>query len=298
MDRDRDEPDRTPERKKSRDLGRDRIDPPSTDKFDMSDWDTPTSPPTGTDPAPSPAPSAVERTRSTADFAQFFKLISSLETGMQRILASFGMIRDLAADSRASVAEAAADAAKRAEEQKARDKLITERLIDPDQLARHAEAGARQGARDALAGTAREWTRQLESDAQGREISARQDAADRAERRADELRRRRQDGWRNGAIIAIALLIPTAYGYGHYGGTQTGEASAYARARDEVAAANWANTPNGKLARQLDQASEQTIPAMAECPEDHGWHSEKADGRRWCYGFSKSAKMVSGWALP
>ena len=296
MDRDRDEPDRMPERGRERDRGGSRMDPPSTGKFDMSDWDTPTSPPAN--PPPPPPPSAVERTRSTADFAQFFKLISALETGMQRILANFGMIRDMAADSRASVAEAAADAAKRAEEQEARDKLIADRLIHPDELARHAEAGARQGAREALDGTAREWMRRLEADAQGRDLSAKQDAADRAERRADELRRRRQDGWRNGAIVGIALLIPAAYGYGRYDGTQSGEASAYARTRDEVAAASWANTPNGKLARELDQASEQTIPAIASCPKDHGWHSEKADGRRWCYGFSKNGKMTSGWALP
>jgi len=296
MDRDRDEPDRMPERGRERDRGGSRMDPPSTGKFDMADWDTSTSPPTS--PAPPPPPSAVERTRSTADFAQFFKLISALETGMQRILANFGMIRDMAADSRASVAEAAADAAKRAEEQEARDKLIADRLIHPDELARHAEAGARQGARETLDSTAREWTRRLEADAQGRDLSAKQDAADRAERRADELRRRRQDGWRNGAIVGIALLIPAAYGYGRYDGTQSGEASAYARTRDEVAAASWANTPNGKLARELDQASEQTIPAIAGCPKDHGWHSEKANGRRWCYGFSKNGKMTSGWALP
>lgn len=296
MDRDRDEPDRMPERGRERDRGGSRMDPPSTGKFDMSDWDTPTSPPTS--PAPPPPPSAVERTRDTADFAQFFKLISSLETIMQRILANFGMFRDMLADSRASVAEAAADAAKRAEEQKARDKLIADRLIHPDELARHAEAGARQGAREALDGTAREWMRRLEADAQARDLSAKQDAADRAERRTDELRRRRHDGWRNGAVIAVALLILAAYGYGRYGGIQIGEAAAYARNRDEVAAASWANTPNGKLARQLDQASEQTIPAIAGCPKDHGWHSEKANGRRWCYGFSKNGKMTSGWALP
>jgi hypothetical protein len=296
MDRDRDEPDRMPERGRERDRGGSRMDPPSTGKFNMSDWDTPTSPPAN--PAPPPPPSAVERTRNTADFAQFFKLISALETGMQRILANFGMIRDMAADSRASVAEAAADAAKRAEEQEARDKLIADRLIHPDELARHAEAGARQGAREALDGSAREWMRRLEADAQGRDLSAKQDAADRAERRADELRRRRQDGWRNGAIVGIALLIPAAYGYGRYDGTQSGEASAYARVRDETAAASWANTANGKLARQLDQASEQTIPAIAGCPKDRGWKREKRDGAYWCFGANPDGKPYTGWLLP
>jgi hypothetical protein len=92
--------------------------------------------------------------------------------------------------------------------------------------------------------------------------------------------------------------VPVALGYGYHLGNGAGEASSYARARDEVTAASWANTPNGKLARRIDQASEQTIPAIAACPKDHGWHSEKANGHRYCYGTSSTAKMISGWVLP
>src|SRR3546814_7166511 len=87
-------------------------------------------------------------------------------------------------------------------------------------------------------------------------------AADAADRRAHELRRRRWDRWWNGALAGFALLVPVALGYGYHLGNGAGEASGYARARDEVAAASWANTVNGKLARRIDQASEQTIPAI------------------------------------
>src|SRR3546814_5251786 len=69
--------------------------------------------------------------------------------------------------------------------------------------------------------------------------------------------------------------------------------SGYARARDEVAAASWANTVNGKLARRIDQASEQTIPAIAACPKDHGWKREKRDGAYWCFGANRSEEHTS-----
>src|SRR3546814_5997909 len=62
---------------------------------------------------------------------------------------------------------------------------------------------------------------------------------------------------------------------------------------DLVAAAIWANTVNGKLARRIDQASEQTIPAIAACPKDHGWKREKRDGAYWCFGANRSEEHTS-----
>jgi len=288
MDRDRDDPRRSLGRGRGRDLlGSGRDDPP-TGKFDPAEFDMP----------PDPPPSAAGRARGAADAAQAHSFFSHLDTNIQRILAGFGTIRDLVADVRASLADAAARDAQRAEAEEARDKAIAARLIDPDALARHAEAGGRQGAREALSGAAGELKRQIEADATARNALIDRFANDAADRRAHEMRRRRQDGWWNGALAAFALLVPVALGYGYHLGNGAGEASGYARARDEVAAASWANTPNGKLARQLDQASEQTIPAIAACPKDHGWHSEKANGHRYCYGTSSTAKMISGWVLP
>ena len=267
--------------------GEDRTDPPAG-KFDPAEFDMP----------PDPPPSAAGRARGAADAAQAHSFFSHLDTNIQRILAGFGTLRDLVSDVRASLADAAARDAQRAEAEEARDKAIAARLIDPDALAAHSKAGARQGAAEAFLAAAAELKRQAEADTAARAALNDRFAADAADRRAHETRRRQWNRWWNGALAGFALLVPIAGGYGYYLGNGAGEASGYARARDEVAAASWANTTNGKLARQLDQASEQTIPAIAACPEERGWHSEKANGRRWCYGFSSATKMTHGWVLP
>src|SRR3546814_4565943 len=73
---------------------------------------------------------------------------SHLDTNIQRILAGFGTLRDLVTDVRASLADAAARDAQRAEDEEARDTAIAARLVDPAVLAARAEAGARHGAAD------------------------------------------------------------------------------------------------------------------------------------------------------
>lgn len=271
-------------------LGAGKDDPAPSDKFDMAEWDTPADP-------PSPA----QQARGEADAAQAHSFFSHLAGDVQRILAGIAGIagfRELGADIRARLADSAAKDAKRAEEEAARDKAIAARLIDPDTLARHGEAGARQGAREALASTVTEMRRQLAADADARELLSRQIANDHADRRAHEVRTRQHDRLWYGALAGFALLIPVALGYGYHFGDDAGDASGYARSRDEVAAASWANTPNGKLARQIDQASQLTLPAIANCPDENGWHSVKQNGRRVCYGTSSTAKMITGWTLP
>jgi hypothetical protein len=225
-------------------------------------------------------------------------MFSAIDTGIQRLLANFGMIRDLVADVRASVADNAARDAQRAEDEAVRDQAIAARLVHPDTLAHHANAGGRQGAREAIDSTVNELRRQLTADGAARELLTRQIANERAERRDAELRQRRRDGWWYGALAGFALLVPVALGYGYHLGDDAGEATGYGRSRDEVAAVNWANTPNGKLARAIDQASQHTIPDIANCPEENGWHSVKQNGRYVCYGTSSTAKTISGWWLP
>ena len=281
MDRDRDEPRRMP----GRNRGEDRSDPVSG-KFDPAEFDA------------LPAPSPAARARGDADAAQAFSMFSAIDTGIQRLLANFGMIRDLVADVRASVADNAARDAQRAVEEAARDKAIAARLIDPAALGAHARAGARQGAADAFMAAADELKRQSEADTAVRAALNDRFTADAADRRAYETRRRRQDNWRNGALAGFALLVPISLGYGYHLGEDVGDASAYARSRDEVAAASWANTPNGKLARQLDQASQLTIPDIAGCPKGNGWHSEKRQGVRYCFATNEDRKSVTGWPMP
>ncbi len=289
MERDRDDdPRRLLDRGRGRDLlGSDRDDPPAG-KFDPAEFDMPLDPP----------PSAAGRARGAADAAQAHSFFSHLDTNIQRVLAGFGTIRDLVADVRASLADAAARDAQRAEEEEARDKAIAARLVDPAALEARAEAGARHGAADGLAGAAETLRRRIDADTAAHTALADRLAADVADRRAYEMRRRRRDGWWNGALATFALLVPVALGYGYYLGNGAGDASGYARARDEVAAASWANTPNGKLARRIDQASEQTLPAIATCPKDHGWKREKRDGAYWCFGANPDRKTYNGWLLP
>ena len=289
MERDRDDdPRRLLDRGRGRGLlGSDRDDAPAG-KFDPAEFDMP----------PDPPPSAAGRARGAADAAQAHSFFSHLDTNIQRVLAGFGTLRDLVSDVRASLADAAARDAQRAEDEEARDKAIAARLVDPAALEARAEAGARHGAADGLAGAAETLRRRIDADTAAHTALADRLAADVADRRAYEMGRRRRDGWWNGALAAFALLVPVALGCGYYLGDEAGDASGYARARDEVAAASWANTPNGKLARQLDQASTMTIPDIAGCPKGNGWHSEKRQGVRYCFATNANAKSITGWAMP
>ncbi len=282
MDRGRDDP-----RGRGRGLLGSGGDLPSA-KLDPAEFDMP----------PDPSPSPADRARGEADAAQAHSFFSHLAGDVQRILAGIAGFRELGADIRARLADSVARDAKRAEEEATRDKAIAARLVHPDTLAHHANAGGRQGAREAIDSTVTELRRQMTADGAARELLTRQIANERADRRDTELRQRRRDGWWYGALAGFALLIPIGFGLGYYLGDNAGTASSYARSRDEVAAASWANTPNGKLARQIDQASQLTLPDIANCPDENGWHSVKQNGRRVCYGTSSTAKMITGWTLP
>jgi hypothetical protein len=153
MDRDRDEPRRLPDRGKGRGLLDAACADPPADKFDPAEFDMPSDPP----------PSAAGRARGAADAAQAHSFFSHLDTNIQRVLAGFGTIRDLVADVRASLADAAARDAQRAEEEEARDKAIAARLVDPAALEARAEAGARRGAVDGLAGAGETLRRRIGS---------------------------------------------------------------------------------------------------------------------------------------
>src|SRR3546814_16633876 len=71
-----------------------------------------------------PPPSAAGRARGAADAAQAHSFFSHLDTNIQRILAGLGTLRDLVTDVRASLADAAARDAQRAEDEEARDTEI------------------------------------------------------------------------------------------------------------------------------------------------------------------------------
>src|SRR3546814_5004846 len=122
------------------------------------------------------------------------------------ILVGFGTLRDLVTDVRASLADAAVRDAQRAEEEEARDKAIAARLVDPAVLAARAEAGARHGAADGLAGAGETLRRRIDADTAAHAALNARLAAEAADRRAHEPRRRRWDRWWNGALAGFAQI--------------------------------------------------------------------------------------------
>ena len=101
--------------------------------------------------------------------------------------------------------------------------------------------------------------------------------------------------WAAGCIAA-AFLCFGAFGWsmhiiGKDSGYQAGYGAGYAEAKDEKAAASWANTPEGKLAYKLAQAG--SISVLAKCNRP-GWTKE--DGV--CYVQPAENGKIYGWRVP
>ena len=99
-----------------------------------------------------------------------------------------------------------------------------------------------------------------------------------------------------GALAGVLGAAGAGYWLGHASGRESGLADGYQAARDEKAAAAWANTPAGRLAFALDQAGSLTV--LATCA-NHGWHTETRQGRRVCFvGPDAATGSIYGWTLP
>jgi hypothetical protein len=73
-------------------------------------------------------------------------------------------------------------------------------------------------------------------------------------------------------------------------GYDSGYAAAYEQAKDEKAAAAWANTPEGRKAWRLARAGD--IANLLDCDRP-GWYTK--DGA--CYVGNAPDKMIYGWRL-
>lgn len=100
--------------------------------------------------------------------------------------------------------------------------------------------------------------------------------------------------WAAGCI-AVAFLCFGGFGwYMHSTGSSSGYAlgygTGYSEAKDEKAAAAWANTPEGKLAYRFAQTG--SIASLAKCDKP-GWYIEKGV----CY-VKQTSEGIYGWRLP
>ena len=98
-----------------------------------------------------------------------------------------------------------------------------------------------------------------------------------------------------GGMVVVVVMVLTAFGWlvhesGKDSGYQAGFGRGYTEAKDEKAAAAWANTPEGKLAYRFAQTG--SIASLAKCDKP-GWYIVKGV----CY-VKQTSEGIYGWRLP
>jgi hypothetical protein len=99
-----------------------------------------------------------------------------------------------------------------------------------------------------------------------------------------------------GGSIGMAFLCVSLFGWymhssGKNLGYEAGYGAGYSEAKDEKAAAAWANTPEGKQAFRFAQNGE--IQRLARC-NGKGWLIDKGN----CYPYTVPGEGTYGWKLP
>ena len=99
--------------------------------------------------------------------------------------------------------------------------------------------------------------------------------------------------------LCAALLVCVGWFVGGWmmyrSGWATGDANGYKRAIEANAAASWANTPSGVMAKHLDEMGNLQPLAACNLP---GFSIEKGErGSRWCVVVGKDGQF-HGWELP
>lgn len=97
------------------------------------------------------------------------------------------------------------------------------------------------------------------------------------------------------AASALAVSIGVGafvagWGVAYKAGLEAGARDALAQCRDDAAAASWATTPEGALARRFSALN--PLEKMARC-DGEGWRIKRQDGRRVCY-----PAPGYGWWMP
>lgn len=119
--------------------------------------------------------------------------------------------------------------------------------------------------------------------------------ADIANRVAGEVSTTRMYQWVSGSVAVAAVCITLMAWYLHSSafdtGMAAGQAAGYEQAKNQIAAAAWANTPQGQQAYRLAQTGE--LDKLTKCT-GKGWKIEKGN----CYPYEVKGEGTYGWRLP
>jgi len=97
------------------------------------------------------------------------------------------------------------------------------------------------------------------------------------------------------AILIVLVAFGGGYFFGQRAGSNTGHADGYQKARNQEAAASWANTPAGQRAYGLDRQGNLDLLTMCR---GNGWTTERRKGGTVCFPNADAKGNVTGWYLP
>jgi hypothetical protein len=97
--------------------------------------------------------------------------------------------------------------------------------------------------------------------------------------------------WACGCLLIASVGLSGAWRWGHNGGIQEGMGIGYQQAKDQVAAAAWGNTPEGRRAYKM--ALSGALEQVMRC-DSPGW--EVKNGA--CYVQAGKDDKIYGWLVP
>ena len=97
------------------------------------------------------------------------------------------------------------------------------------------------------------------------------------------------------AFLIVLVAFGGGYFFGQRSGWNTGHADGYQKARNQEAAASWANTPAGQRAYALDQQGSLDLLTMCR---GNGWTTARQKGGIVCFPKADAKGNVTGWYLP
>lgn len=97
------------------------------------------------------------------------------------------------------------------------------------------------------------------------------------------------------AFLIVLGASGGGYVFGQWSGRTIGQAEGYRQARNQEAAASWANTPAGQRAYGLDRQG--NLDLLTLC-RGNGWTMERRKDGTVCFPNADPKGNVTGWYLP